>query len=130
MVEDKNVGRKDDGDKLRYDLIPLDAEEQVVRALMFGATKYGDENWRKVPDPQRRYWAAAMRHLKLWKKGELLAQDSGLPHLAHAVCSLLFLLEGFTEAPAVREAPVVHEALEPWTCRGCGLARVMCRCAK
>ena len=41
-------GRKDDDGKLRYDLIPPLALEEVVRVLTFGAEKYGPNNWRAV----------------------------------------------------------------------------------
>jgi hypothetical protein len=37
--------------------------------------------------------AAALRHLIRWWRGEKIDPDSGLPHLAHAACSIFFLLE-------------------------------------
>lgn len=36
--------------------------------------------------------AAAMRHLAARAEGVLVDEESGLPHLAHAVCSLLFAM--------------------------------------
>lgn len=87
------TGRKDDGDKLRYDLLPLEAERLVVAVLTYGAQKYAPDNWRVVPDARARYHAAARRHLAAWASGEKLDPESGHPHLAHAVCCLMFLLE-------------------------------------
>lgn len=87
------VGRKDDQSKLRYDLLPEKAERFVVEVLTHGARKYGDDNWRYVPDARKRYLAAAMRHLAAYRAAQDADPDSGLPHLAHAVCSLMFLLE-------------------------------------
>lgn len=37
--------------------------------------------------------AAAMRHLAAWRDGEQLDEESGLPHLAHALCCIVFLRE-------------------------------------
>lgn len=84
-------GRKDDGGKLRVDLLPFAALEEVSRVLMHGAAKYGENNWRGVS--RARYFAATLRHLFAYAKGEETDPESSLPHLAHAACSLLFMLE-------------------------------------
>lgn len=86
-------GKKSDEGKRRWDLLPAEAVEQIVDVLAFGAAKYGDENWRRVPMAERRYFAALMRHVWSWWKGEEMDKETGLPHLAHAGCCLLFLLE-------------------------------------
>lgn len=87
------TGVKLDSEKLRYDLLPPLAEEAVVGVLTYGARKYAPDNWRKVPDASDRYFAAARRHLASWRKGERVDPESGHPHLAHAICCLLFLAE-------------------------------------
>lgn len=86
------VGAKHDAGKDRWDLLPFAALKNVVRVLTHGADKYGVDNWQLVPDWRRRYTAAALRHLTAWYQGERTDQESGAPHLAHAVCCLLFLL--------------------------------------
>ena len=86
-------GRKDDLGKLRYDLVPPLAEQQMVAVLTFGAKKYAPENWRLVPDAKVRYHAALRRHVAAGAMGEKLDPESGLPHLAHALCCLAFLAE-------------------------------------
>lgn len=86
-------GKKLDQDKLRFDLMPALAEEAIVGVLTYGARKYSPDNWRKVPELERRYFAAARRHLSLWQRGEKVDSESGLRHLAHAACCLIFLLE-------------------------------------
>lgn len=93
-------GVKDDGEKLEYHLIPAVPEELVVRALMFGKKKYGEDNWKRVPNARVRYWDAARRHLGKMLQGEELDQESDLPHAAHAICCLLFLLDPVTQPPA------------------------------
>lgn len=86
-------GRKFDGDKLRYDLIPPLALDEMVKVLTFGAEKYEPDNWQKVPDSKRRYFAAAQRHLWKYQQGEKLDSESAIHHLAHAMCCIYFLYE-------------------------------------
>ncbi len=85
-------GKKFDNGKLRWDLVPYEAVEEVVKVLTFGADKYGDYNWQKVEPFQDRYFAALMRHLVAWKKGEDIDPESGVHHLSHAACNCVFLL--------------------------------------
>lgn len=91
--EVENTGRKDDQGKPMMELIPPKAEVLLAQVLTFGAEKYGAWNWSQVDDLERRYLAAAMRHINAHRQGEALDQESGLPHLAHAMCCLAFLLE-------------------------------------
>lgn len=86
-------GRKFDGGKLEYGLLPPLALEETVKVLTFGAQKYERDNWKKVPDSKRRYFDAMERHIWAWKKGEQLDPESGIHHLAHAMCCLMFLYE-------------------------------------
>lgn len=86
-------GVKYDGQKPRFDLIPPHAEEQVARVLEFGARKYDEENWRKVPEAVKRYIAAAGRHINSYRNGEKTDPETGIAHLAHAVCCLMFVIE-------------------------------------
>ncbi len=98
-------GRKDDSAKIRYSLLPVGTVNQVVQVLEYGAsTKYEINNWQKVPSARTRYYDAAMRHIDAWWNGELLDLDKGgqkgshLPHLAHAICCLMFLMWFDSEA--------------------------------
>ena len=86
-------GRKFDGEKLRYDLIPPQAQQAMVEVLTFGAQKYAPDNWQLVPEAKRRYFAALERHVWAWKMGEQVDPESGIHHLAHAMCCLAFLYE-------------------------------------
>jgi hypothetical protein len=82
---------KYDDHKRRWDLLPLDSIESVIMVLEHGAEKYSDNNWTRGC-AWSRYWAAAMRHLAAWWMGESVDPESGLSHLAHASCAILFLL--------------------------------------
>jgi hypothetical protein len=86
-------GRKFDGGKLEYGLLPPLALEETVKVLTFGAQKYERDNWKNVPDSKRRYFDALQRHVWAWKQGEQNDTESGIHHLAHALCCLMFLYE-------------------------------------
>ena len=84
-------GRKDDGGKAPWHLLPPDALNQIVQVLEFGARKYGDRNWERGMNWSRPF-SALMRHMWAWWRGEDRDPETGLSHLAHAGCCLLFLL--------------------------------------
>ena len=86
-------GRKFDGGKPQYGLIPPVAMLEMVKVLTEGAKKYEPNNWKHVPDAKRRYFDAIERHIWLWKMGEQNDPETGLNHLAHAMCGISFLLE-------------------------------------
>lgn len=85
-------GTKHDTGKLRMDLLSVPALQARAEALAFGAEKYGDFNWRKGFNWSRLY-GAALRHLLAHMNGEDKDPESGLSHLAHADCCIMFLLE-------------------------------------
>jgi hypothetical protein len=84
-------GRKDDAGKMPWHLLPYDAIEQVAAVLRYGEAKYGARNWEAGMSWSRPF-AAGLRHLTAWWRGEDVDAESGLPHLAHAACCVLFLL--------------------------------------
>jgi len=89
---DPKEGRKYDQGKPDYTLLPWEAVEEVVRVLDFGAKKYARDNWRYVDNAETRYLAAAIRHLAAHARGEVADAETGISHLAHAGCCVLFLL--------------------------------------
>lgn len=92
VERNKPCAHKNDRDKVNLDLLPSEPLREVAWVLMHGASMYGRHNWRKGMHWSR-YYAATMRHLLAWNDGENNDPDSGFSHLAHAACSLLFLLE-------------------------------------
>jgi hypothetical protein len=86
-----SVATKYDGDKAEMWLLPGDALEEVAKVLSFGAKKYAPHNWEKGFNWSR-LLSAALRHCFAAARGEWLDAESGLPHVAHAACCLLFLL--------------------------------------
>lgn len=89
---------KSDGGKPRFDLLDdgcPNALLAVTKVLTWAVdTKgYHPHSWREVPEASRRYRAALARHRNAIARGEVLDEESGLPHWAHAACCTLFLLE-------------------------------------
>jgi hypothetical protein len=84
-------GLKFDQEKNRVDLLPVDALEEIAKVLTHGAIKYGDRNWELGMKWSRPY-GALLRHMFSWFKGEENDPETGLSHLAHAGCCVLFLL--------------------------------------
>ena len=78
--------------KTRYDLVPFGALAQIADVLAYGADKYEANNWARGT-AWSRYFSALCRHIFAWWCGEDLDSETGLSHLAHAGCCLLFLLE-------------------------------------
>ena len=93
MKESKKLGEKYDDGKLLLNLLPPYAEEKIAEVLTFGANKYEPDGWRYVEKAEERYLAACMRHILAYRKGLKQDDESGLSHLAHAACCLMFLLE-------------------------------------
>lgn len=88
----KALGVKFDKDKPKWNLLPWDEVEDVVKVLTFGAKKYAPDNWKFVDDANNRYMDATMRHLVAFQQGERTDAESGESHIAHALCCLLFML--------------------------------------
>jgi len=78
--------------KPRLELLPGAALEQIAEVLTYGAAKYEAHNWCRGAR-WGRYFAALLRHLFAWWRGEDLDPETGMSHLAHAGCCLLFLME-------------------------------------
>lgn len=102
------AGLKHDVGKQRWDLLPWDAISRIVEVVTYGASKYAANNWQGVESD--RYFAALMRHLVAWRLGEPCDRESGLSHLAHAGCNIVFLL--WKESHAHSEQRVVEDRSE------------------
>ena len=68
------------------------ALDEVANVMSYGAEKYDRKNWDKCDDKER-YISASLRHLSAYSSGEKVDSESKLDHLAHAITSLLFVLE-------------------------------------
>jgi hypothetical protein len=95
MVAKKNLPKleavKHDGEKIPLDLLPVEALWEIGKVLQYGATKYSAQNWRNGFKWTRLY-GAILRHLFAWATGDGIDEETGLSHLAHAGCGILFLI--------------------------------------
>lgn len=89
-VEEHIAGVKLDAGKLRHDLLPPDALNEVARIFTFGAEKYAARNWEKGMDWGRVY-AAQQRHMMAFWGGEMYDPETGMLHTAHATFGTLVL---------------------------------------
>ena len=87
------TGVKYDSKKPDYSLIPPHALDDVAKVLTYGAQKYDRHNWKQLENLDTRYFAAAQRHLWALQRGEILDEETGLHHAAHAICCMMFMLE-------------------------------------
>ncbi len=90
-IHDAAEGRKDDAAKVRMDLFPPEAIEGISAVLTFGAAKYGDRNWERGMS-WGRVFGALMRHMWAWWRGEQRDPETGMSHLWHAGCCIVFLI--------------------------------------
>ena len=68
------------------------AKIAVHHVREYGSKKYVNrDTWVKTD--KKEYIKAAERHLDSINDGEEFAKDSGLPHLWHALCDIMFAIE-------------------------------------
>lgn len=79
-------------DKLRWDLLPMEEIEDIVRVYHAGAKKYGPNTWQDLDDGFERYRAAMFRHLMEYMKGERVDSDTGCFHLAQCAWNCIAML--------------------------------------
>lgn len=85
-------GVKHDSNKIRVELLSPIAIQEIAKVLTFGAVKYGDSNWR-LGLKWTRVLGACIRHVISYMGGQDKDPETGLSHLAHAGCCIMFLLE-------------------------------------
>src|ERR1700678_4445609 len=86
------TGKKDDGGKLRVDLLPVGPIMKVAEVYTIGSKKYADRNW-ELGIKWSRCYAAMFRHMLKWWGGEDYDQQDGQHHLASVAFYCLALLE-------------------------------------
>jgi len=92
-------GTKHDNTKPDLSLLPMSGLEAIVRALEYGQSKYGRNNFRKGFESHRLI-GACLRHVHAWNEGEDNDPESGVSHLGHAAATLVMLLTNLAEGKA------------------------------
>lgn len=93
-------GAKVDAGKAEYDMVLFsfpDALAKVDAVGKFGAAKYTKGGFLEVPDGQRRYLNAEVRHIIKRLRGEEIDPDSQEMHLAHQAWNALAQLQLYIE---------------------------------
>ena len=83
---------KDDKGKLPITLVPMEIIRCCAAIRKYGVEKYHTPNSWVIAEKQR-YVDAMMRHLLSYLEGDLVDEESGLPHLWHAACNMAFICE-------------------------------------
>lgn len=92
LIKMEKEAVKADAGKPDWSLVPFEALEGMTQVLMFGAKKYDNWNWTTGGGFEWvRVLSSCLRHLFAWAKGEDNDPESGLSHISHAQCNLLFL---------------------------------------
>ena len=92
-VRKYNEAVRDDSGKTNWSLMPFEALEEINKVLEFGATKYSANNWQEGTGfKYSRVLNSLLRHVFAFMRGEDKDPESGLSHMAHAGCNVLFIL--------------------------------------
>lgn len=108
-----NTSAKDDfkDKKLRWDLLPLEEIEDIVKAYTAGADKYGDNNWKNLDNGYQRYKAAMFRHLLEYEKGTEFDGETGCRHLAQVAWNAIAMLY-LSKHPTSDKQEMLMQALD------------------
>ena len=106
-------GIKHDAGKAPMDLLSGQMLYEVARVLEFGAAKYARNNWRRG-FLYSRLISASMRHIHAFNDGQDSDPETGLSHIAHAICMLMFLLELHSRQDSELDDRYKHERIPSW----------------
>lgn len=86
--------------KRKWSLLPFRQLIDVVKVFEFGKEKHGNDfGWKQAVETDMvQYKDALLRHVIAYTTDQKQDQESGLPHLAHAVANCLILLYGESHA--------------------------------
>lgn len=104
--------------KPRLSLVPPASLIYQALAMQNGAVKYGAYNWREKKPAASIYYEACMRHMASWFDGEENAEDSGIPHLAHAIACIGIIIDCKETGNLIDDRPTkgaAAELIKRWT---------------
>jgi len=91
-TQQNNTGVKHDQGKPATELLSPIALIEISKVMEYGSRKYAAHNWRKGI-AWSRLLGAALRHLLAFLGGQDKDPETGLSHLSHLGCCVMFLLE-------------------------------------
>lgn len=96
----------------RFDLIPVEALQEVARVYGFGAEKYSEHNWRLGYEWSKSY-AAMLRHANQFWAGENDDEETGLSHLASVIFHAMALMVFVEEQAEYDDRFIRHKKVDP-----------------
>ena len=118
ITDETNPKDKIGAKKPRLSLVPPSGLVYAALAMANGADKYGPYNFRDKKVQAMIYLEACIRHVLAWQDGEECAQDSGVPHLGHALACLLILIDAKETGNLIDNRPkpgVMAQLIEKYT---------------
>jgi len=98
--------KKFDTGKTQWTCLPLLAVEEMARVMTHGAQKYGARNFLEGGGLAfSRLSDAMLRHFTAFWKRDEIDGESGLNHLAHAMCCLGMMLEYIKRGKGIDDRP-------------------------
>lgn len=91
-TEQTSPGQKFDGDKEKFELLPMKPILKLASLFTMGAKKYGVRNWEKGIQFGRLF-SAMIRHSFKWWGGEKYDPIDGQHHLAAVMWNAMVLME-------------------------------------
>jgi hypothetical protein len=107
MSDGEQKGLRYDSGKIRHDLLPAHAINELAKVLTYGAKKYAPNNWRKGMEWSR-IIGPLKRHLNAIERGEDYDPETGLLHAAHVMCNAAFLTEFYRIYPEGDDRPSAY----------------------
>lgn len=99
-LPERDQSMKKDSGKPRMELIDWGFIEETAKVLGFGAAKYEEHGWRKGMKVSR-VIGSLFRHAIAFAMGQDKDPESGLSHLGHVGCNLMFLVAYMRDNPAL-----------------------------
>lgn len=90
--------------KARHDLVPAFAQDQYVKVLTKGSEKYAERNW-ELGMKWSKVLASLKRHIAAFERGEDYDNETGLLHMAHAMCNAAFMVQYYKIYPQGDDRP-------------------------
>jgi len=76
--------------KRQWSMVDFESLEPMVEVLEYGANKYSKDNWKQGL-PVLEICESLLRHTFAFMAGEDKDPESGLSHIGHMMCNLMFL---------------------------------------
>lgn len=78
--------------KVRPSLFPVEGLNEAIKAMEYGAKKYGEHAWKEVKMDRSEFLDALERHLIAIKLGERADSESNVSHLGHIIANAAIIL--------------------------------------